>query len=44
VPKSKAKVERFDRIDRSALKMKEASKRTRTGALNTPNRVRAHKR
>ncbi len=42
--KAKVKVEKFDRINRSNLRMKEVSKRTRTGALKTPNRVRAHKR
>ena len=39
---SKVKVERFDRINKSRLKMK--GKRTRTGASTARNRTRAHGR
>ena len=41
--KARIKVERFDRINRSQLRMKETSKRTRTGAFKR-GRTRAHSR
>jgi hypothetical protein len=40
--KSKVKVEKFDRINRSSLKLKDSSHRTRTGASKGRRRVKAH--
>jgi hypothetical protein len=40
--KSKVKVERFDRINRSNLTLRDAYRRTRTGAYRSRNRVRGH--
>lgn len=40
--KTRIKVEKFDRINRSQLKLKHSRQRTRTGAYKTRNRVKAH--
>lgn len=40
--RKQTKVEKFDRINRNNLKLKHSNRRTRTGALKTPNRVKAH--
>ena len=40
--KGKKLAEKFDRINRGNLKLKDRSKRTRTGAYKTRNRVAAH--
>jgi hypothetical protein len=41
--KARLKVERFDRINRNNLRVKDRNLRTRTGAYKSPNRVKAHR-
>jgi hypothetical protein len=38
----KNKIQKFDKINKSKLTLVESSKRTRTGAYKTKNRVKAH--